>query len=124
MATNNATSPLDHTGHAKEQAQKKNAAERAKRAEEISMINAIEAERLEHGVFDPKTQDETIVLDEIENVGVSLANDTVVIRTQTDIENMTFGVGNEYSFKAGVKYTVPRAVADYLERLGYVWRPS
>ena len=121
---NNATSPLDHTGHAKEQVQKKTAKERADRADELSMLEAVEKERLEKGVFDPMTQTETVVLDEIESVGVSLANDTVVIRTQTDIENMTFGVGNEYTFKAGVKYTVPRALAEYLERLGYVWRPS
>lgn len=121
---NNATSPLDHTGHAKTAAEKKTAKERAARAEEVAMINAIEKERIEKGVFDPKTQSETVVLDEVESVGVSLANNTVVIRTQVDIDNMTWGVGNEYTFKAGVKYTVPKALADYLETLGYIWRPS
>jgi hypothetical protein len=64
------------------------------------------------------------VLDEIENVGVSTAGDMVVIRTITDIDDMSYGVGNTYTFKAGVKYRVPKSLADYLEQLGYIWRPN
>ena len=120
----NRTSPLDATGRAKEEATRKNAKELQKRKDEISLANAEEAELLETHVFDPKSQDEPIVLDEIENVGVSTANDYVVIRTITDIEDMTFGVGNTYNFKAGVKYKVPANLANYLERLGYIWRPN
>ena len=122
MATK-ATNPLDHTGHTVEQANKKNAAERSKRAEEISMLAAIEKQHLENNVFDPQSQIETVVIDEIEQVGVSLANENVIIRTQVDIEDMTFGVGNHYTFKAGVKYSVSKDLADYLEHLGYIWRP-
>ena len=48
----------------------------------------------------------------------------VVIRTITDIEEMTYGVGNHYTFKAGVKYRVPVNLANYLEDLGYIWRPN
>jgi len=118
-----ATNPLDHTGHTVEQANKKNAAERSKRAEEISMLAAIEKQHLENNVFDPQSQIETVVIDEIEQVGVSLANENVIIRTQVDIEDMTFGVGNHYTFKAGVKYSVSKDLADYLEHLGYIWRP-
>jgi hypothetical protein len=123
VATNR-TSPLDATGRAKEEAQKKNAKELAKRKEEIALANAEEAELLETHVFDPKEKDEPIVLDEIENVGVTTANDYVVIRTITDIEEMTYGVGNTYNFKAGVKYRVSPSLANYLERLGYIWRPN
>lgn len=123
MATNR-TSPLDATGRAKEEATKKNAKELQKRKEEIALANAEEAELLETHVFDPKAEEAPIVLDEIENVGVSTANDYVIIRTITDIEEMTYGVGNTYNFKAGVKYRVPASLANYLERLGYIWRPN
>ena len=59
---------------------------------------------------------------EIEEVGVSVNNDKVVIRTIADIEDMTYGIGNSYTFKQGVKYSVPRDLAAYLESLGYIWR--
>jgi hypothetical protein len=121
---NTPTSPLDATGAAAEKAQKSRAEELRKRQDEISVANAIQAESLEKDVFDPKHPEKPIVLDEIEEVGVSLANDKVVIRTITDIDDMTYGVGNNYSFKAGVKYSVPRGLANYLENLGYIWRPN
>ena len=119
---NTPTSPLDATGKAAEDAAKKNAAELKKRQDEISISRAAEEELLETAVFDPKKPDAPILIDEIEEVGVSVNNDKVVIRTIADIEDMTYGVGNNYTFKAGVKYSVPRDLADYLERLGYIWR--
>jgi hypothetical protein len=121
---NKPTSPLDATGLAAEKAAKKNAAELQKRKDEISIAAQIEAESLEKDVFDPKKPDAPLVLDEIENVGVSTAGDMVVIRTITDVEDMTYGVGNHYTFKAGVKYRVPASLANYLEQLGYIWRPN
>lgn len=121
---NTPTSPLDATGRAAETAAKKNAAELKKRKDEISIAAQIEAESLENDVFDPKHPDAPLVLDEIENVGVSTAGDMVVIRTITDIEDMTYGVGNTFTFKAGVKYRVPAQLAGYLEQLGYIWRPN
>ena len=121
---NKATSPLDATGRAAEQATKKNAEALKKRQEEISIATQLEAESLERDVFDPKKPDAPLVLDEIENVGVSTAGDMVVIRTITDIDEMTYGVGNAYTFKAGVKYRVPVGLANYLEQLGYIWRPN
>ena len=121
---NSQTSPLDATGRAAEQAAKKNQEELRKRKDEISIAAQIEAESLENDVFDPKKPDAPLVLDDIEEVGVSTANDMVVIRTITDIEEMTYGVGNHYTFKAGVKYRVPSGLANYLEQLGYIWRPN
>jgi hypothetical protein len=118
------TSPLDATGRAAEDAAKKNAAELKKRQDEISISRKAEEELLETAVFDPKQPDHPILIDEIEEVGVSVNNDKVVIRTITDIDDMTYGVGNVYTFKAGVKYSVPRGLADYLEGLGYIWRPN
>ena len=121
---NTQTSPLDATGKAAEQAAKKNAEALKKRKEEISIATQLEAESLEKDVFDPKKPDAPLVLDEIENVGVSTAGDMVVIRTITDIDDMSYGVGNTYTFKAGVKYRVPKSLANYLEQLGYIWRPN
>jgi hypothetical protein len=121
---NTQTSPLDATGRAAEQASKKNAAELKKRKEELSIASQVESESLEKDIFAPKNPDAPLVLDEIENVGVSTAGDMVVIRTITDIDDMSYGVGNTYTFKAGVKYRVPKSLADYLEQLGYIWRPN
>jgi len=118
------TSPLDATGKAAEDAAKRNAEELKKRQDEISISRQVEAEELETNVFDPKRPDQPLLIDEIEEVGVGINNDKVVIRTITDIEDMTYGVGNIYTFKAGVKYSVPRGLANYLESLGYIWRPN
>jgi len=119
---NTPTSPMDATGRAVENAAKHNADELAKRKDEISLSRAAEQELLETAVFDPKKPDAPILIDEIEEVGVSVNNDKVVIRTHQDIEDMTYGVGNLYTFKAGVKYSVPVDLANYLESLGYIWR--
>ena len=123
---NKPTSPQDATGRAAEEAAKRNAKALADRAEEISLSRAAEAESLSRDVFDPKQPDKPILIDEIEEVGVSVINDKVIIRTIADIEDMTYGVVNgapqNYTFKAGVKYSVPRHLAAYLENLGYTWR--
>lgn len=121
---NNPTSPLDATGRAAEQAAKKNAAEIRKRQDEMAISRAAEEDLLETAVFDPKKPDTPIMIDEIEEVGVAVNNEKVVIRTITDIEDMTYGVGNTYTFKANVKYSVPKDLADYLENLGYIWRAN
>ena len=127
MATQK-TSPLDATGKAAEDAAKRNAAELRKRQDEISLSRQAEQEALETQVFDPKNPDQPILIDEIEEVGVSVNDDKVIIRTVTDIEDMTYGIVNgapqNFTFKAGVKYSVPRDLANYLERLGYIWRPN
>ena len=123
---NKPTSPMDATGRAAEDAARRNADELAKRKDEISISRAAEEELLETAVFDPKKPDTPIFIDEIEELGVSVNNDKVVIRTHHDIDDMTYGVVNgtpqSYTFKAGVKYSVPRELAAYLEGLGYVWR--
>jgi hypothetical protein len=115
------TSPLDATGKAAEDAARRNADALKARAEEISIARAQESISLESDVFDPKKPDAPLLIDEVEEIGVAVNNDTVVIRTITDIEDMTFGVGNSYTFKQGVRYKVPRDLADYLSGLGYLW---
>lgn len=121
---NTQTSPLDATGRAQEAASKKRAKELKDRENEISLANAAEQISNERDVFDPKHPDAPLVLDEIVNVGVTTADNSVIIRTIVDIDDMTYGVGNTYTFKAGKKYKVSKGLANYLERLGYIWRPN
>ena len=117
---NKPTSPLDATGKAAEDAARRNAAVLAARADEISISRQVEEISLANDVFDPKQPDQPLLIDEIEEVGVSVNNDKVVIRTLVDIEDMTYGVGNNYTFKQGVKYSVSRDLAVYLNNLGYL----
>ena len=124
---NKPTSPQDATGRAAEEAAKRNAAELAARQDEIALSRQAEAASLENDVFDPKRPDAPILLDEVEEVGVNVAaDDFVIIRTISDIEDMTYGVVNgapqNFTFKAGVKYKVPVDLASYLARLGYTWK--
>lgn len=127
MATQK-TSPLDATGKAAEDAAKKNSEELKRRESELSTTRQVEADELETKVFDPKRPGQPVLIDEIEEVGVGTRGNKVVVRTITDIEDMTYGVQNgspqNYTFKAGVKYSVPRDLAAYLEDLGYIWRPN
>lgn len=112
----------DFTGRqAAEEAAKAAEAKKA-RSEEISMRTAEEQREFDESVFDV-TQDpmQPQVLDEVVEVGVQTADDTVVVRVAEDIDNMTVGYRNTYTFKAGGKYKVPKAVADRLETLGLLW---
>jgi hypothetical protein len=123
---NTPTSPLDTTGRAVEDAAKRVAADKAKRDSEISLARQQEEISLQTDVFDAKNPEKPILIDEIEEVGVSVNSNKVIIRTIADIEDMTFGVVNgapqNYTFKQGVKYSVPVELAAHLERLGYTWR--
>ena len=56
-----------------------------------------------------------------EVVVVAPEDRTVVMRVNTDIDNMTLGAGNHFTFKVGSKYKVSEAVYDHLEELGYVY---
>lgn len=45
----------------------------------------------------------------------------VTIRVNSDVNQMTFGVGNTYTFKEGHQYRVTAELARHLEELGLVW---
>lgn len=114
--------PTDTTGVARARAIKKNSDELAARQDELATIAAAEAEAMKTEVRDPKVDAPTTVIDEVVEVGdVSLAGDTRIVRLIADIETMTWGYGNTYSFQAGVKYKVPSDLADHLEDLGYLY---
>lgn len=121
MAPTTRPKPTDATGRARAAEIKKNAEELKRRQDELSTIAAVEAQRLETEVFDPKQDDTPIVIDEVVTVGGDLADDFAVIRLIADIETMSWGYGNNYSFTAGVKYKVPKDLANHLEGLGYLY---
>lgn len=121
MAPTSRPKPTDATGRARAAEIKKNTEELARRADELSTIAAAEAKRMETEVFDPKQADTPVVVDEVVTVGADLSDDSTIVRLIADIETMTWGYGNNYSFKAGVKYKVPKDLAGHLETLGYLY---
>lgn len=112
----------DFTGRQREDMLKANAEEVAKRAQEMSIASQVEAERLETEIFDLTTAGAVpTVIDEVESLGVESADDTVVIRVAEDLDFVTIGVGNHFSFKAGQKYKVAKNVAAHLQEKGYLY---
>lgn len=111
--------PGDVTGKMRDQLAAEHAEEMQARAEEMSLASAQAAVKLETEVIDAtKPLQKVVVIDEATPLGKQ--DDTVEIRVIENIEAMTFGVGNHYSFKAGQKYRVTRAVADHLAAKGYL----
>lgn len=111
--------PGDVTGKMREQLANEHAEDLQARAAEMSLATAQAAEKLENEVIDAtKPHPVTVIVDEAKPVGKQ--EDTVEIRVVENIESMTFGAGNHYSFKAGQKYRVTRAVAKHLEAKGYL----
>lgn len=114
--------PTDVTGRQREKLIKENAEELARRAEEMSIATAVEVARKETEVTDLSANpDRPTVLDEIEDLGVTTADESVVIRVAEDLEHVTIGVGKHYSFRAGQKYKVPKNVANHLREKGYLY---
>ena len=113
--------PTDATGIARAKEIKKNSDEIKRRSDELTTLASVEAHRLETEVFDPKKEDETIVIDEVVTLGAELADDSIIVRLVADIDSMTWGYGNDFTFKAGVKYKVPRDLAQHLDSLGYLY---
>ena len=111
----------DVTGRQREELIKQNAEALAKRSEEMSIATAVDAIRMETEVVDLTVPGEPTVIDEVENVGVTSADDSTVIRVAEDCDFVTIGVGNHYSFKSGQKYKVSKAVAQHLQEKGYLY---
>ena len=111
--------PGDVTGRKREQLAAENAEALQARAEEMSLATAEKAVKLETEVIDAtKPHATVVVVDEATKVGRQ--EDTVTIRVVENIDSMTFGAGNHYTFIAGQKYEVTRAVAQHLEAKGYL----
>lgn len=52
---------------------------------------------------------------------VEYLEEKVVVRVNCDLEDVTLGYGNTYTFLAGRRYRVPRWIADHLEERGLTW---
>lgn len=97
------------------------AEDKSLRDEQAALAKIAEDQEFAHSVYDVTQPERPTIVDEVVEVGVEMANDTVVVRVSETVENMTVGHGNTYHFKAGGKYLVPKEVADRLEELGLLW---
>lgn len=128
-------SPMDATGAKRDQLQKEHEAELARRQAELTMQAQVEAQSDEvtdySGEEGPLTMDvdepdeavewQTVGEAPVQEQGQLDEGKAVVIRVNTDLEDVTIGVGNNYSFYEGQRYRVPLHVAQHLEEKGYVW---
>ena len=110
----------DFTGRERERLIKENADAIKVAQENMSIITAIEDEKLATQVTD-FTEPQPTIIDSVESVGVALHEEWEVIQVMEDLEQVTVGVGNNYDFKVGQKYKVPTNVANHLREKGYVW---
>jgi uncharacterized protein (DUF934 family) len=112
----------DVTGRQREEQIKAHAEELAQKASQISMATQTQVYKDETEVLDLTAPNKpATVIDEVESVGVTLADDTQVIRVAEDLEFVTIGAGNHFSFKAGKKYKVAKHVAAHLQEKGYLY---
>jgi hypothetical protein len=114
----------DFTGQQTEKLQQENAEALKLRAQEISLMAEVDAEEnakpvdYTHGPTPPVVKDDLEVAETVE-----LVEPTRTIIPNTNLESVTFGAGNHYSFEEGRKYTVSRELADHLSSKGLIWEP-
>ena len=111
--------PTDFTGRQREQLAQDAIEKQQEAANNMALATAEAAFKSEHEVLDATKPSiiQTVVVDDIKKTA---ENATVVIRVSDDIESMTLGAGNYYSFKAGQKYEVTPEVAAHLDAKGYL----
>lgn len=117
MASN--PKPTDVTGRARAKQTAEAAEQLQARASEMSMATATAQIKLDEVIDYTQPNVATVIVDE-PTVVAGANEETVAIRVVEDIENMTLGVGNFYSFKAGQKYLVSKHVAQHLQEKGYL----
>ena len=112
--------PSDFTGRQRDALVAQQLDDQAARTSELAMATAEAARKIETEVLDATkpNQAQPVVLDQVVKSEDKAA--TVTIRVSDDIEGMTFGPNNYYSFKAGQKYEVTPELAAHLELKGYV----
>lgn len=113
--------PGDLTGRVREEQAAAFADELADRAEEIGLVTAAKKAALLNEVTDlTETLPVVVPASEVEELEVDEEITYKVILLVEDLENVTIGAGNHYTFEAGRKYKVPANVADHLTEKGYV----
>lgn len=126
--------PTDHTGAKREHLEREHAEELKRRQGEMAMAARVAAETDEVVDYGPRDGEmeimvadgpEDVVEQPWETVGDVPAprgsDGTVVIRINTNLDEVTIGAGNNYTFMEGGQYRVPIHVAEHLEEKGYVW---
>lgn len=78
---------------------------------ELTTIEQVEAERAKQIAQDG----------EVEITSVDEADPIVKFKVNTDLENVTIGYGNTYSFERGRTYKAPKSVYWHLECHGLIW---
>ena len=99
----------DFTGRQAEKLAEQKQAELAERAGSISTINPIP-----EAIVNSQGSDEVAA-------PVRVKSATVRFKVNTDLEDVTIGQGNIFTFKRGETYTASRHVYDHLEEKGLVW---
>lgn len=111
--------PGDYTGRQRVTLQQQHAKEVQEAAERTSMATAARLEEETNTVFEENYR--PTIVGGVEDQGVSLGGDHEVVTLIEDLENMTLGAGNHFSFVAGRKYKVSKAVASHLREKGYLY---
>lgn len=117
MATQRAK-PQDFTGRQRQKLAEQHAEVVRAREDQIAMAQVAQAE-LDDSVHD--VVGDRQVTEEVNGEVRYVEAPAKVIRVNSTIEDMTFGVGNIYTFQEGQQYRVPADLAKYLDDLGYVW---
>lgn len=108
--TSSRRNPRDVTGRKAVKLAEEHAEALAERSGQISTVHA------------PDTDfDSGAALPEVSVGTVSVNRPMKKMRVNTDVEDMTFGHGNNLSFKRGVVYTVPVELYDHMEEIGLVY---
>lgn len=117
--------PRDFTGRQKQILAEKHAEERAKRKDEISMMDA-QAQQARDTPIELNAQGREVTAEadvsEQDPQPVQVAPQFATVRINCDLEKVTIGQDNHFDFREGQIYRVPYHVAEHLERLGYVWQ--
>lgn len=111
--------PSDYTGRQREKLLKEKEEVIQTRQAELAMATAATRAAEADEVVDYSKPAQQVMDEDGVVTFVEPMNKT--IRVNATIEQMTFGAGNNYDFYEGRQYTVPAAVADHLEELGYIW---
>ena len=119
MPATQSKKPSDFTGRQSQILAKQNAAALAARASELSTVQAAEAEEIETTVLDVTQSPEQPQV--IEADAIVLSEEHKLMRVNEDLESVTFGAGNHYTFAVGREYRVPKTLYDHLDERGYVW---
>jgi len=115
-----ASKPNDVTGRLRDKLATEALEKQQEAANQMSMATAEAKVNLETQVIDAtQPSRQTIIVDDPITLGAE-DESTVEIRVVQDLDNMTLGKGNNYSFKAGVKYKVTKLVAQHLKEKGYL----